>query len=38
MTFLDVYEFWKTDDFFGLNTRKELDALDPVADAKEIED
>ncbi len=34
----DSYNFWKTDEFFGTSTRRELKALDSVADAKEIED
>ena len=38
MNFLEAYEFWKNDDFFGLSTKKELEALDPMSDAKEIED
>lgn len=35
MTYLEAYEFWKTDDFFGMSTRMELEAL---TDPKEIED
>ncbi len=35
MTYLEAYEFWKSDEFFGLTTRMELEAL---ADPKEIED
>lgn len=35
MTHLEAYEFWKTDEFFDLSTRMELDAL---TDIKEIED
>lgn len=35
MGYLNAYEFWKTDDFFGLSTHKELEAL---TDPKEIED
>ena len=38
MTYLETYDLWKTDKFFGLSIRKELEALDPVRDAKEIED
>ena len=38
MNYLDIYEQWKADEFFGLTTRKELEALDPVADAKDIEE
>ncbi len=35
MTYLETFELWKTDKFFGLTTRKELEAL---TDPKEIED
>ncbi len=35
MNYLEAYEFWKTDEFFGLTTRMELEAL---TDPKEIED
>ena len=38
MTYLETYNFWKNDEVFDLDTRKELEALDPVSDAKEIED
>lgn len=38
MTFLERYEFWKNNSFFDEETRAELAALDPVAQAKEIED
>ncbi len=38
MTYLEVYKQWETNEFFSLSTRRELEALDPVADAKEIED
>jgi len=38
MNAVELYEQWKTDDFFGWNTRRELQALDPITDAKEIED
>ena len=35
MEYLATYEFWKTDEFFSLSTRKELEEL---TDKKEIED
>ena len=35
MNYIEAYEFWKTDDFFGLSMSKELEAL---TDPKEIED
>ena len=35
MTYLEAYEFWKTDEFFDLSTRMELDA---ITDTNEIED
>ena len=35
MTYLEVYELWKTDNFFDLTTRMELENL---TDPKEIED
>ena len=38
MNYLEAYEYWRTDEFFSLSTRRELEALDPVTDAKEIED
>ena len=38
MTFMDRYQYWKEDSFFDEQTRQELAELDPVADAKEIED
>jgi len=38
MTFMDRYEYWKNDSFFDAETRAELAALDPVTQAKEIED
>ena len=38
MTFMDRYNYWKNDSFFDAQTRQELEALDPVADMKEIED
>lgn len=38
MDYLDLYNFWKTDEFFDESTRRELSALDPEIDAKEIED
>ena len=38
MFYLDSYNLWKTDEFFSLPTRRELEALDPITDQKEIED
>lgn len=38
MDYIEVFNYWKTDTFFDKATRDELTALDPVADAKEIED
>lgn len=38
MDYMDLYNFWKTDEFFDTSTRNELAALDPEKDAKEIED
>lgn len=38
MDCIDLYNFWKTDEFFDVSTRNELTALDPEKDAKEIED
>ncbi len=38
MTYLEKYEYWKNDEFFGLTTRRELAELDPWNDRKEIED
>lgn len=38
MNYTEVFNYWKTDTFFDQATRDELMALDPVADAKEIED
>ncbi|WP_125140038.1 phospho-sugar mutase [Clostridium transplantifaecale] len=38
MDYLQTYEYWKADEFFNETTRDELSKLDPVADAKEIED
>lgn len=38
MNYLDAFNYWKTDEFFDKATRDELSALDPVANAKEIED
>lgn len=35
MTYLDTYNYWKTDEFFSLPTRRELEEL---TDEKEIED
>jgi len=36
--YLERYERWKTENSFDSATRAELEALDPVRDAKEIED
>lgn len=38
MTYLETYNYWKTDEFFGASIQRELRALDPVKDSKEIED
>lgn len=38
MNYLDLYNFWKIDEFFDITTRNELSALDTEKDAKEIED
>ncbi len=38
MTYMESFEYWKNDSFFDTQTREELAKLDPVADAKEIED
>lgn len=38
MDYLDLYNFWKSDEFFDESVRRELSALDPENDAKEIED
>ena len=38
MNYIDTYNLWKTDGFFSLPTRMELEALDPIEDSKEIED
>ena len=38
MDYMDLYNFWKTDEFFDTATRKELAELNPETDAKEIED
>lgn len=38
MNLVDVFNFWKTDEFFDESTRRELSALDPKLDRKEIED
>ena len=35
MTYLEAYNFWKTDEFFSLSTRREIETL---TDEKEIED
>lgn len=38
MNYMDVFNYWKTNTFFDKATRDELSELDPIADAKEIED
>jgi len=38
MAYTDAFNFWKNNDFFDAGTRAELSELDPVRDAKEIED
>ena len=38
MNYMDLYNFWKTDEFFDAATRKELNELNPETDTKEIED
>ena len=38
MDHLDIFRQWKNDSFLDLKTKQELSALDPVTDAKEIED
>lgn len=38
MNYLDTFNFWKSNEFFDIATRKELAELNPEADAKEIED
>lgn len=38
MNYMDAFNYWKTDEFFDKATQDELADLDPVADAKEIED
>lgn len=38
MEYLNKFKLWKTDKVFDEETRKELNALDEVADKKEIED
>ena len=38
MSYLDTYNFWKNDGFFDMSIHKEIDALDPEKDKKEIED
>ncbi|MFR1369669.1 MAG: hypothetical protein ACLSA0_05525 [Eisenbergiella massiliensis] len=34
MDYLDLYNFWKTDEFFDIATRNELAALNLEADEK----
>ena len=38
MSYIDRYQMWKEDAFFDIETRKELECLDPENDKKEIED
>lgn len=38
MNYIEAFNYWKTDDFFDRDTRKFLASLDPIRDAKEIED
>lgn len=38
MNYLGIFTFWKNDNFFDEATRRELAALDPEKDQKEIED
>lgn len=38
MSYLDAFKYWKNDEFFDEATRRELAALDPDKDGKEIED
>lgn len=38
MNYIDLYNFWKTDEFFDASIRTELNALDLERSAKEIED
>lgn len=38
MNYLEAYNFWKSDEFFDAQTRKELASLDSQRDKKEIED
>mgnify|MGYP001852038215 CR=1 FL=1 len=38
MDYYKTFHYWKTNNFFDKAIRDELSALDPVADAKEIED
>lgn len=38
MTYLKKFKFWKENEFFDKQTRKELSVLDPKLDKKEIED
>lgn len=37
MSYSENYNFWKTDELFNESTRRELSALDPEKDVKEIE-
>ncbi len=38
MNYLNVFNFWKNDEFFDESTRKELSSLDEIKDKKEIEE
>lgn len=38
MEYLQRFNYWKTNEFFDVTTRRELEDLDSVADQKEIED
>ena len=35
-TYIDAFNKWKNDEYFDIDTRKELSTLDEEADAKEI--
>ena len=36
MDCIDLYNFWKTDEFFDVSTRNELTALDPGKTQKKL--
>lgn len=38
MNYIDIYQFWKSDECFDITMRAELSALDPIKDVAEIED